>query len=237
VRDAGFQLAQARLLVAAKIRNQRRVLQRLASERGGMAAGALSWLKNMVRQCEDCASIESLRGIEGAAAGRYFEAIGPFFPPQTPFKGRNKRPPRDPANALLSFIYTILTAELALHARAHGLEAGWGCYHAMEDGRPSLALDLVEPFRAPIADALALDLLNHGRLGPDDFETTPDGACLLRRASRRRLFAALEERLERQFSHRQSDERTTLRQIFKQQARAFRLACRQREPFSPFLMN
>ena len=235
-RDPAFRLEQSRRLIVAKIQNQKRVLQRLAANRSRSVEGTAAWLNSIANQARAAAGVDSLRGIEGAAAGRYFETLGAFFPPGLPFERRSRRPPHNPANALLSFVYTLLVAEFSMHLRAAGLEPAWGVYHETEEGRPSLSLDLLEPFHAPVADALVLDTLNHKRFQEEDFEYR-DGGCFLRRDSRRKLFGALENRLEREFLHEQAGHRTTLRQVIKdhcyQAKRAFNEGC----PLRPFKMN
>ncbi len=234
-RNANIRLETARSLVSAKILNQKRVLQRLAANRSEPMLGA-PWLDAMAREAVIASTPDSLRGIEGAATGRYFELLAQYFPEDLPFERRSRRPPLNPPNALLSFTYTLLISELALHLRACGLEPGWGFYHEPEDNRPSLALDLLEPFRSPIADALALDLFNHRRLTPENFDHH-DGGCYLRQNSRRTLFKALEDRLERQFHHEQSAHRTTLRQIMKNQCLQIKKTITSAAPFEPFRMN
>ncbi|MAV39149.1 MAG: CRISPR-associated endonuclease Cas1 [Puniceicoccaceae bacterium] len=213
-RDPDKTLPVAISLVEAKILNMRRTIQRLSANRKQPPVAA-PWLKSMANQARACPTIDSLRGIEGACSGRYFETIGSFFPPELPFERRSRQPPLNPPNSLLSFVYTLLTNEITLHLRACGLEPGWGFLHEAEDGRPALALDLIEPFRAPVADALTLDLLNHKRLKARDFEYT-DGGCYLRRESRRRVFAAYEDRMEREFQYEKAGHRTTLRNCIKQ---------------------
>jgi len=236
VRDPGLRLGWAKAIVDHKIRNMRRVLQRLSSNRG-QSTHASSWLGAMANQARAAASMDSLRGIEGAASGRYFECLSEFFPAGVPFERRSRRPPQNAANALLSFLYTLLSSEVALHLRAAGLEVGWGCYHEAENGRPALALDLMEPFRAPVADALALDLLNHGRLTAEDFEPGEEGGIMLKRISRRKVFAAWEERLQRQFLYRATGTRSSLRALMIEQAAGIKKAFQLREAFKPFLMN
>ncbi|TVR49021.1 MAG: CRISPR-associated endonuclease Cas1 [Puniceicoccaceae bacterium] len=235
-RDPDFRLRFSRSLVEAKIRNMRRVLQRLGANRQQPALAA-SWLQAMANQAAAAQGLDSLRGIEGAATGRYFECLALFFPPDLPFERRSRRPPLNAANALLSFCYTLLTAEIALHLRSAGLEPGWGCFHEAEDGRPALALDWIEPFRAPVVDALALDLLNHRRLKADDFEPGESGGILLKRLSRRTVFSAWEDRLEREFHYQPDGERTSLRGLIKKQARHLREAFRDRTIIPPFKMH
>ena len=236
MRDPGPTLTWARAVVMAKVNNQRRVLQRLASNRTQAPAAAVDWLGRQDREIAACTGFDRLRGLEGAAAGQYFEALSLYFPPELPFERRSRRPPHNPPNALLSFLYTLLTQELTLHLRAIGLEPGWGFLHETADGRPALSLDLLEPFRAPVADALSLDLLNHRRLRLEDFEYR-DGGCFLRAASRRTLYGAFEDRMEREFLLEQYGHRTCLRQILKDQCAQIKAAIVEDKPFTPYLMN
>lgn len=235
-RDAAYRLSVAQELVAAKIRNMRRVLQRLSANRGQPAL-ASAWLNAIANQAKAAASLDSLRGLEGAASGRYFETLAPFFPATLPFERRSRRPPKNPANALLSFGYTLLVAEVSLHLHAIGLEPSWGFLHEAEPGRPALALDLIEPYRAPVVDALTLDLLNHGRLKEEDFEASPEGGWLLTRLSRRTVYAAWEERLEREFHYEAGNTRTSLRGLIAHQCRELKACFEQRTLPKPFHMN
>lgn len=234
-RDGAFRLQQAKKLVCAKINNQKRVLQRLAANRQESSLAG-PWLNAIENQASAAQSLDSLRGLEGAAAGRYFEVLGMYFPGEFPFERRSRRPPHNPANSLLSFVYTLINAEIAMHLRAAGVEPGWGFYHETEDRRPSLALDLLEPFRAPVADALVLDLLNHNRFAAEDFDYK-DGGCLLRRESRRKVFSAYELRMEREFLHEQQGHRTTLRTVLKDHVQQCKRAFLERVDLEPFIMN
>jgi len=234
-RDREFRLKLSRRIVDAKVFNQKRMLQRLSANRKWEFSAA-SWFDYIRRQVAEAASLDTLRGLEGAAAGRYFEIFGTFFPEEIPFPGRNRRPPRDPANALLSFGYTLLISEISLHLHACGLEPGWGFYHEAEDGRPALSLDLIEPFRAPVIDALCLDLIGHRQMTVDDFKEV-DGGVMLKRTSRRKFFAALERRLEREFFSEQLKHRTTLRQRIKNHCLAMKKAFQEGSEWEPFLMN
>lgn len=234
-RDDARSLEPARSLVRAKILNMRRTIQRLSANRSQPAVAA-SWLGSMAQQAAACPSIDSLRGIEGAATGRYFETIGSFFPKELPFERRSRRPPLNPPNSILSFAYTLIASELTMHIRALGLEPGWGFLHEAEDGRPALALDLTEPFRAPLADALALDLLNHQRLKADDFEYR-DGGCYLKRDSRRRFFTAYEDRMEREFYYEKGKYRTSLRNCIIKLCEDCKAYFRGGPVPEPFIMN
>lgn len=234
-KDGAFRLDQACRLVRAKVLNQRRVLQRLGANRKQSVCG-IPWLNDVASRISDVSSLDALRGLEGAASGRYFQELAAFFPEDLPFERRTRRPPLNEVNALLSFLYTLLVSEISLHLRVSGLEPGWGYYHEPEDGRPSLALDLLEPFRAPIADALCLDMINHRRLQKKDFEVM-EGAYLLKRNRRRKVFVALENRLEREFFHEQTGHRTTLRQMFKDLCRQAKASFAEGRSLEPFQMN
>lgn len=136
----------------------------------------------------DSAEVESLRGIEGAAARAYFDALGAVLPPAVGFTGRNRRPPLDPANALLSLTYTLLHAEWASRLRMAGFDPQVGFYHAVEYGRESLASDLVEPCR-PLADQWVVGLFRSGEFRPDDFAQGGERAgCWLKPAARQRYY-------------------------------------------------
>lgn len=235
VRDASRSLCAAKQLIEAKILNMRRTIQRLSANRK-VPAVAASWLKSLAIQAQAAVSVDSLRGIEGAATGRYFETIAPFFPDDLPFERRSRRPPLNPPNSLLSFVYTLIISEISMHLRACGLEPGWGFMHQAEDGVPALALDLAEPFRAPLADALALDLLNHRRLKAEHFQYR-DGGCYLKRDYRRVVFVAYEERMEREFHYEKAGHRTNLRHCIKQLCLDCKAYFREARSIQPFLMN
>jgi CRISPR-associated endonuclease Cas1 len=210
-------------------------LQRLYTNRNRQFVGA-GWFDSILRDVKNTQSVDSVRGFEGACAGRYFELLHSFFPQNLPMERRSRQPPHNEVNACLSYIYTILLTEIISHTYATGMEPGWGFYHEPDDSKPALALDLLEPFRAPVADALTLDLINHNRLKKEDFEYR-NGGCFLRRESRRIVFASLENRLEREFSSEQAGHRTTLRQTLINQCYGIRRAFNNEGEYKPFLMN
>lgn len=235
--DAAFPLAFARLVVEAKIANSRRLLQRLAANRKEPAPAAVARLDPYRRQTLDATSVESCRGYEGTSAGQYFEALATFFPPAAPFERRSRRPPHNPANALLSFGYSLLTHETTTALHAAGLDPALGFLHEPEPGRPSLALDLIEPFRAPVADGLALDLLNHGTLRSDTHFEPREGGIYLNYEGRRRFYTAYERRMDRPFTSDLTGERTTLRDEIRRQIYSLKRTLRKEETFTPFIMN
>jgi CRISPR-associated protein Cas1 len=151
---------------------------------------AIKGLTAMRGQVEDKPGLAELRGLEGAAANYYFSALAALAPDSLKFHGRNRRPPRDPLNAVLSLGYTLLHAEAVLGAHALGLDPWIGFYHAPAFGRESLASDLVELLRAEV-DAWALFQFNRQNLRAEDFSMNPDG-CFLGKAGRTRFYQAWE---------------------------------------------
>lgn len=236
--DGELALALASCLVEAKVQNSRRVLQRLAANRQGCdIAAPLNELEHLRRACVDASTVDVLRGYEGAAAASYFNTYARFFPTSCPFTGRSRRPPLDPPNAILSLAYSLLTAETESHIHAAGLDVAIGYLHQPEDGRPALALDLIEPFRAPVADGLALDLLGHGTLQPREHFERRDGGCFLNLEGRRRFFTAFERRMEREFTSEQHGIRTSLRGELRRQVQGLKRTLLTNSAFEPFIMN
>lgn len=136
-------------------------------------------------------SVDSIRGVEGQAATSYFSALRHFFEPTLAFKSRNKRPPRDPVNAVLSLSYTLLVAEAGLALHAVGLDPMVGYLHKLDFGRPSLACDLMEPAR-PLIDQFVVGLFHRKVLQAEDFSTTDKG-CFMNKPARARFYPAYEE--------------------------------------------
>jgi CRISPR-associated protein Cas1 len=236
--DLQARLRYASWWVEAKIANAARVLQRLASNRSGIsAAGAVTGLRELTAACRDADTLDGIRGYEGAAAALYFETLDSFFPPDCPFERRSRRPPHNAANAVLSFAYAILGAEMEGGLYAAGLDPALGLYHETEDRRPALALDFIEPLRPPVADALALDLLNHGILKADLHFEARDGGVYMNRAGRRRFFIAYERRMTQDFFSEQLQRRTSIRGELRRQAIEFKQSLLEGGAFRPFRMN
>jgi CRISPR-associated protein Cas1 len=220
--DPVFCLKVARRLVEAKLRNSRRVLQRLAANRElsdtDEHESICNELKHLVQRAGGAGTADELRGIEGLAAARYFRRVAQFFPKEIPFRERSRRPPRDAANALLSWTYTILLGEVEGAVRAHGLDAALGVLHADALNAPSLALDLVEPLRPAVADLLVLSILNHSILKPEHFEVhSDDGGTYLTEAARKPFFVAYEQAMTRRFSPAKGEPHTDLRRVIDDQ--------------------
>lgn len=211
-----------RSIVSAKIANQRAVLQRALRDHGeGMEAERRAAVEGMVDRLERILrrvaftneGIETLRGAEGEAANGYFAVFGDLI--RSPdadirFNGRSRRPPRDPVNALLSFLYTLLTHDCRSAAESVGLDPAVGFLHRDRPGRPSLALDLMEELRPVMADRLALSLINRRQLRSSDFETRDGGAVLLSEAGRKTVLTAWQERKKEERKHPFLDEMAPL---------------------------
>ena len=233
-----FALAIAKALIDAKIHNMRRMLQRWAATR------RLTSVPEQVETCrflQDCRrkagrtkSMDELRGYEGTASARYFELLDSFLRPDMPFVFRSRRPPRNPVNALLSWTYAILSSEIDTALRCAGLDPALGFLHEISLGRPSLVLDMLEPFRSPLCDALVLKLVNHRMLTPEHFEHHDDGGVYLKNDAKHIFFKEYELAMNRSFQQPKQCTPTTFRQCLHEQAGRLCKAIEQHRGFTPF---
>jgi len=199
-------------IVAAKALNQRAVLQRAARDHGQTLAhadlarlsAAQARLRDIARRAVHLSDVDQLRGLEGEAAQRYFEVFPLMQRTDEPtllFTRRSRRPPLDPVNALLSFLYTLLTHDCWSALEGVGLDPAAGFLHRPRPGRPSLALDLMEELRPHLADRLALSLLNRGQIRARDFRSMENGATQLTDAARKDVLVAWQERKKQEIEH------------------------------------
>lgn len=203
-------LAVARQFTASKVQNSRIQLLRSARDAGTTAyrnslSQAAEQLAPMFARMVGCTDLNTLRGIEGEAASIYFSAFPMMIRGRTDtftFAGRSRRPPMDRMNALISFLYTLLTAECAASAEAVGLDPQVGFLHSLRPGRPALALDLVEELRAAFGDRLALTLVNRNQLQEKHFESLPGGGVYLTEEGRKLVLSAYQQRKETEIEHR-----------------------------------
>ncbi len=168
----------ARSIVCGKIRNEISFMQRIKRKSTSTIKDeekikeAINFVKNLLIDAEKASSIDSLRGYEGNAAKKYFEVFGlNLIPDWAEFIKRSKNPPKSNVNAVLSFLYTLLSYRIESAIEATGLDLCVGNLHALNYGRNALVFDLIEEFRSPIADSLCCSLFNLGTLVEDDFET------------------------------------------------------------------
>jgi CRISPR-associated exonuclease Cas4/CRISPR-associated protein Cas1 len=224
--DPTRRLAFARTLVAAKVKNQRTFLRRNWRGEGGERGPTLDRLALLGARAERAEEAAVLLGLEGEAAALYFRALPNLFTetvaalPAFAFEQRNRRPPADPVNACLSLAYAVLTRTFTAALTTVGLDPWKGLYHVERPGRPSLSLDLIEPYRSLIADSAVLMALNNGELGPDGFVTAA-GGCNLKTPARRALIAAYERRLDQETTHPVFGYQVSMRRLIQVQARLF----------------
>lgn len=182
------------------------------------------------------ASVEELMGVEGAAAAAYFDLWARFLPDDMPYERRSVRPPLNAVNAALSYTSTLLYHDIVAPLHLRGLDPGLGLMHVTENGRWSLALDLMEPFRPAVAEALALRLFSHRVLQVGHFESR-DGGVFLNRDGRRELIQHYERRLDRPFVSEQLGRRTTMRQAYVDQVLSLKAAIEDPSRFTAFRLN
>jgi len=196
----------ARNVVAGKILNARTILQRRLRDHGADEACArgVAQLANVVLRLRSSDTLEMVRGLEGEAASYYFQAFNGLLVAQREdfrITDRNRRPPRDPMNALLSFLYVLLANDCAGAVKSVGLDAQVGFLHALRPGRASLALDLMEEFRAFFADRVALSLVNRCQVRRKDFSFSESGAVVLSEAARKTVLVEWQNRKKEQLAH------------------------------------
>jgi len=188
-----------------RVSASKRVLQRQIRNYGENAAiqSAVDSLNISLRQLKSAAELDVVRGIEGDAAARYFSVFGQLLSEKSgfTFDGRNRRPPRDGVNALLSFVYSILGKDISGALQGVGLDPQVGFLHADRPGRDSLAQDILEEFRAWWADRLVLSLINRGQIKPQDLVTEASGAVNLKAEARKLLFQALQAKKQEKIVH------------------------------------
>jgi CRISPR-associated protein Cas1 len=211
-----------RSLVLGKISNQRAVIMRTLRDYGGELAperrDALTTvggrLARILRHAELAGEgADALRGAEGEAAALYFSVFDHLIrvpEPELRFRNRSRRPPLEPVNALLSFLYTLLVHDCRSAAESVGLDPAVGFLHRDRPGRPSLALDLMEELRPVLADRLALSLINRRQLSIGDFERRDGGAVLLTDAGRQTVLTAWQQRKRDERRHPFLDETAPL---------------------------
>lgn len=210
-----YQNSQRRLglvkaIVTAKIHNQYNVLYRHNQPENP--------LKNRKKEVKQKQTIDEVRGMEGLAAREYFGYWTEMLGKSWTFPGRNRRPPTDPVNSLLSFAYGLLRVQVTAATHLAGLDPYIGYLHEPNRGQPAMVLDLMEEFRPIIADNVVLSVLNRGEIKPNDF-TESLGAYLLSDGGRKVFLQAFERKMNDQFKHPVFDYQCTYRRAIQLQAR------------------
>jgi CRISP-associated protein Cas1 len=179
-------------------------------------------LANIIKSVGRAVSVDEVRGLEGQAGRVYFETLARMVradKEEYAFNGRNRRPPRDKMNALLSFVYSLVLSDCVAACEGVGLDPQFGYLHALRPGRPSLALDLQEELRPILADRLVLSLVNRRQVRPRDFEERPGGAVHLDDSGRKTVLVAYQKRKQEDVGHPILDQKVPLGLVPHVQAR------------------
>ena len=204
--DVDFQMKFVQNLLVGKLLNEKNVLMRAARTQDAATSKKLreacQSISRYAAQLEACESVDQMRGVEGAAAKCYFAHFDDMISPQCHFRfvERSRRPPRNEINAALSFVYTLQTRDIQAALETAGLDPAAGWLHTLRPGRPSLALDLLEEFRAPLCDRLVLSLFNKRQLTDKDFEYD-SLAVMLNERGRKKVLAAWHDRKQEEITH------------------------------------
>ncbi len=222
-------------LIHAKVTNQRalilrngngperdRAIREMADQLKTLDPSSPNLPTRLIRDGSAANAIDYLRGWEGQGAASYFSAFSSMLKtgelPEFDFGARNRRPPKDPVNALLSFTYALLVKECLVALWSEGLDPWWGLYHRPRHGRPALALDFMEPFRPILADSAVITCLNTGMIKSRDFVTNRNG-CAMQPAARKAILRAWEQRLDQLTTHPEFGYRCSWRTMLRIQAR------------------
>ena len=215
----------AMMLIAGKVANQRAVIRRFKRDHSPVSDAlqqadiAISKILERIKEGE---SVDTLRGLEGKAADIYFSVFDELIlnrDPQFRFTGRNRRPPLDMVNAMLSFSYTLLLQDAVAGLEAVGLDPAVGFLHRDRPGRQSMALDLMEEFRPYAGDRFVLSLINNKRIDASDFQTRINGAVLLNADGRKKFLSAWQQRKQEVLEHPFLKEKMPVGLLFFIQAR------------------
>lgn len=234
--DLAFRIDFSRMIVHAKIKNALDFLREYyRNHPGSMDAQKVQAMETILPKVDNCSQPQSLLGLEGTASALYFALLSGLLPLQWQFAGRSKRPPKDAANAVMSFGYTVLGNELASLLDGVGLDPALGYYHELDYGRPSLALDLLEIFRHTLVDRLMVNLFNLAILKKEDFAPVPQGGIYLSESGKRKFFI----HYERLMGHYKGDvpektEQGKYRRILQDQVSLLVATIKEGRPFIPY---
>jgi len=228
-------LAFCRSVVCGKIANSRVLLRRSARYRQDDDLNdTITRLDEFAAQAARATSLASLRGLEGAAARVYFSAYRKLLNPDFPFRKRSRRPPRTPINVMLSLGYTLLTDHIFSIVSLAGFDPYMGFYHSPKYGKPALALDMVEEFRAVMVDACVLSVVNRKIVRAEDFRRQDD-RCLFSQHGLGRFLSHFNNYLDRKIRYPSSGRRMSYRAIMRRQSyQLARLLLGQEEQYRPF---
>jgi CRISP-associated protein Cas1 len=234
--DEAFKLRFSGSIVKGKIRNSLQVLRGFSYNHPEIdLKEEIEALERGENGFSEQDTIERLNGVEGMAARYYFNGFGKMILGDFVFDGRRKYPAPDPANAILSLGYTMVFNEISSLLDGMGFDPYLGYYHKIDYGRPSLASDLLEEFRAPIADRFALKLINNRVLNVEDFYNNPKGeGVYLKRDALKRYFADYEDFINYEFIHPETKEKTCYRKCFRIQIENLASCIKGEKEYRPF---
>ena len=234
-KDEEFKLITARSIIEGKMKNQRTLLLRYQRNRPEADfTSDMDTISRSLSQIPHENTIPALMGLEGASTRAYYNCYSTMLSTLS-FEGRNRRPPLDPVNALLSLGYVLIANEIAALMESVGFDPFIGFMHGLRYGRQSLPLDMIEEFRHPVIDGLVQTLTNKGSVTEADFHKESDGAVLLNKEALKRFFGYYEERLEKPF--KRGDSYTSYRKVFRDQVDSMRQTVLNREIYQPFLVR
>ncbi len=235
--DEHFRLSFAKSVVKGKIKNSKVILQKY--QRNHPEINFENQIKKMdilLRELKRKIKVSSVFGVEGRASAIYYSCFGKMFRKELRFEKRTKHPPLDPTNALLSLGYTLITNEMISILSSIGFDPYIGYFHGIEYGRPSLALDLIEEFRAPIIDRLTLEIFNKAILSSKDFEKKGNG-IFLKHIVRKKYYLQYERRMQQKFKNSESLKAKNYREIFFTQAQKFANTLKLNKVYKPFTIR
>jgi len=236
--DASARVDLARLMVEGRIRNQRALLRRLNRRRkDAEVARAAQQIGRLARLLARQPDIEGLMGVEGRAGALYWPALGRCLEHGWSLQYRRRRPPPDPVNLAISYLATMLARDVAALAGRLGLHSGIGCLHVCEDGRHALALDIMEEFRAPLVEGLAVYLFNNRILKEGMFYRHDDGGVAIWREGVKALLRGYETWLDRAIESPWTTRMVRWRRLVEEQLAAYRRHVQGEAPYRPYLMS
>ena len=238
--DPALCLRLAQAIVAGKLHNSRVMARRVARDRAGVDDTPIAEITRCLKALPAAADLDTVRGLEGQAARAYFAVWSQAFTGELGFERRSRRPPKNPINALLGLGYSLLTQNLMTACEIVGLDPYDGFFHADKYGRPALALDLVEEFRAVVVDSLVRTLVNKRMVEEADFRPAgkKEGGIYLTRHGLRTFFTQYGRRLNTRVIHPYYDKRLTYQQCFEVQARLLRKVIQEElDKYPPFVVK
>jgi CRISPR-associated protein Cas1 len=226
VLDPAARTDMVRRLVRGRMVNQRQTLKRLNAKRDILAVDdAVKEMRGLIARLPVQGDVDALRGMEGRGAAVYWTALQALLDPGLGFKGRERRPPPDPYNVAVSYMSTRLAADMQALILRHGLHPGFACLHACQDGRPNLALDLMEEFRAPLVEGAAVTLFRQGRLKAGMFVQEGDGRLKASSVAIKAMIIGYESRLRTSLDNPADGKKTNWRGLMEAQVIAYRRHC------------